>query len=153
MDFYDLQNLIRDAKQNNLYNLFDPTFKMRTGVGLIKYVVSPEEEMRIDLISKATYGSVNYCDFLLDLNGIDNPLNIKSGDILIYTEYESLELYKVRIVDNTKAQATLLNANKSTKKDPNRQKYIENNYSLPPTFLDEPTAPVRVEQNQIIIGG
>jgi len=152
MKLYDLDKLIRDKKQDNLYNLFDPTFKMVKGYKLTQYVVSPEDEMRIDLISKSMYGDINQCDFILDVNDIDNPLNIMVGDILIYPEFATIGEYRIQVVDNNNARALLLNANKSSRKDDARKKYVEENYSLPPTYLETPVASVRIENNQIVIG-
>jgi hypothetical protein len=43
--------------------------------------------------------------------------------------------------------------NKSTKKDTNREKYKENNYSLPPVVLSKPREPVRLENGKFSIGG
>ena len=152
MKLYDLDKLTRDTKQDNLYNIFDPTFKMNRGYKLTQYVVSPEQEMRIDLISNSIYGNSDYCDFILDINDIDNPLNIMDGDILIYTEFASIDEYRIKTVDNNNARARLLNANKTSRKDNARKQYVEDNYSLPPTFLETPAASVRIENNQIVIG-
>ena len=152
MKLYDLDKLTRDTKQDNLYNIFDPTFKMNRGYKLTQYVVSPEQEMRIDLISNSIYGNSDYCDFILDINDIDNPLNIMDGDILIYTEFASIDEYRIKTVDNNNARARLLNANKTSRKDNARKQYVEDNYSLPPTFLETPAASVRIESNQIVIG-
>jgi hypothetical protein len=152
MKLYDLDKLARDTKQDNLYNIFDPTFKMNRGYKLTQYVVSPEQEMRIDLISNSIYGNSDYCDFILDINDIDNPLNIMDGDILIYTEFASIDEYRIKTVDNNNARARLLNANKTSRKDNARKQYVEDNYSLPPIFLETPVASVRIENNQIVIG-
>jgi hypothetical protein len=125
---------------------------MVKGYKLTQYVVSPEDEMRIDLISKSMYGDANQCDFILDVNDIDNPLNIMAGDILIYPEFATIQEYRIQVVDNNNARALLLNANKSSRKDDARKKYVEDNYSLPPTYLETPAASVRIESNQIVIG-
>ena len=125
---------------------------MNRGYKLTQYVVSPEQEMRIDLISNSIYGNSDYCDFILDINDIDNPLNIMDGDILIYTEFASIDEYRIKTVDNNNARARLLNANKTSRKDNARKQYVEDNYSLPPIFLETPAASVRIENNQIVIG-
>ncbi len=153
MEFYDLNKLVRDDNQGGLYNLFDPTFKMLDGIETYEYIVLPEHEMRIDLICNEIYGNVDNCDFLLCINDIDNPLNIMQADILVYPSVTAESEYRVSIVDNNDNRAKLLNPNKSTKKDDNRRKYVEENYSLPPTFLQSPTSPVKIENGQIVIGG
>ena len=153
MKIYSLNKLIRDPNQGNLYSFFDPTFKIINGYQLYEHIVTPEQEMRIDLISQALYKDVDHCDFLLNFNDIDNPLNIMQGDTLLYADISTIPEFHLTITDNTNARATLLNANKSTRIDNNRKKYIEQNYSLPPTFLETPQKAVRIENDQIVIGG
>ena len=52
--------------------------------------------MRPDSISYKLYKSVNYVDFILNLNEIDNrSLNIKEGDVILYTTRDKFESYKV----------------------------------------------------------
>lgn len=153
MKLYDIDKLKRDINQDNLYDLFSPTYKGAKGYQQGTYVVSPEEEMRVDLVSNSVYKSVDYVDFICNLNEIDNPLNIMEGDFLLTAPLESIDIYRANNVDVSEARRSLLNANKSTKIDENRKQYIEQNYALPPTFLDVPTDPVKVENNQIVIGG
>lgn len=153
MKLYDLDKLIRDTKQDNLYNLYDPTFKLETGINLRQFVVGPEQVMRIDLVCHEIYKSVNQVDFLCDLNNIDNPLNIKEGDVILYPNFDAISYYRVTITDNNDARAKLLNVNKSTKRDNNRQKYVEQNFALPPNVKQVPDASVKIENGQIVIGG
>jgi len=152
MKLYDLDKLIRDTKQDNLYNFFDPTFKMNIGINLQSHVVAPEEEMRIDLVCNNIYNSTEQVDFLLDLNDIDNPLNIMSGDNILYASITAIPEYRIKTIDNNNARAKLLNANKSSRRDDNRKKYLDDNYVLPPTFVETPESPVKISNNQIIIG-
>jgi hypothetical protein len=152
MKLYDLYKLIRDTKQNNLYNFFDPTFKMNIGINLREHIVAPEEEMRIDLVCNNIYNSIEQVDFLLDLNDIDNPLNIMEGDQILYASETAIPEYRVKTIDNNNARAKLLNANKSSRKDDNRKKYLDESYVLPPTFIETPEAPVKISNNQIVIG-
>ena len=152
MKLYDLYKLIRDTKQNNLYNFFDPTFKMNIGINLREHIVAPEEEMRIDLVCNNIYNSIEQVDFLLDLNDIDNPLNIMEGDQILYASETAIPEYRVKTIDNNDARAKLLNANKSSRKDDNRKKYLDESYVLPPTFVETPEAPVKISNNQIVIG-
>ena len=175
MKLYNLNKLVKDPNQlvgryvnqgfnditstsgisigDSLYNFFDPTFKMNIGINLQEHTVAPEEEMRIDLVCKAVYNnSVDEVDFLLDLNDIDNPLNIMAGDLIYYAVVTAISEYRISVIDNNDIRSKLLNPNKSTRKDSNRQQYIDDNYSLPPTFTETPTSPVKIENNQIIIG-
>lgn len=155
MDIFDItilktdDNQLSDTKQS-MYNLIEPTF---TTKDLVKFttIVTREQEMRIDLVSYALYQSVNYVDLLLNINDIDNPLNIKEGDTLLYPPLEHLQYYRITPDTTTVNRRRLLSPNKSSKKDPNRQQYIENNYQLPPTFLDTPSNPVSTSAGKITI--
>jgi hypothetical protein len=152
MKFYDLDKLIRDPKQDNLYNLFDPTFQGNDTITLQSHIVSPEEEMRIDLICQNIYTSIDQVDILLDINDIDNPINIMMDDSILYPSVTAIPEYYIKIIDNNDIRARLLNSNKSSRKDINRKQYVEQNYSLPPTFTETPDAPVKILNNQIVIG-
>ncbi len=150
MNIYDISILKKDPKQDGLYDLTEPTF-VQAVEPPFQMVVTKEQEMRIDIISNDLYKSVDYIDFLLNLNDIDNPINIKQGDIILYTTIDKFELCKVSPNTTDDKQRTLLSPNKSSKKDPNRQKYIEDNYQLPPTFLETPASPISSSGNNITI--
>jgi len=152
MKIYDLDILEREKNQEDLYDLSQVTYREISGYPVYTYVVEPYEEMRIDLISQKCYSSTEYVDFLLNFNDIDNPLNIKSGDIINYVDSSFVESYRV-IPDKPKAlQKQLLNPNKQTRKDNSRKLYIEDNFSLPPTLLDVPVESVQVKGDTILIG-
>ncbi len=153
MVLYDINRLVRDIRQDNLYDLFEPTFKSRNGFQMQTYLVTKSDEMRIDVIANEIYGTPNEADVLLSINGIDNPLNIKEGDAIMYVNYDTLQEYRVETIDNKEASNRLLNANKSTRKDPNRKNYVESGLVLTPTVQEVPQPPVRIENTQIVIGG
>jgi hypothetical protein len=153
MDFYTLDNLKRDVAQYNLYNMFDSTFQYLTNVVLYKYQVPKTQEMRIDSVSNSIYKTTEYSDFLLDLNNIDLPLNIMVNDILLYVSPEQINFFHIDESTAKTLRNTYLNNNKISIQDPNRASYIENNYSLPPTFLDVPTSSVQIVDGKIILGG
>lgn len=148
MNLHDISSLKRDTKQDNLYNLFEPTFNLKS-VTKLQRIVTKENEMRIDLISDDIYKNINYADFLLDLNDIDNPLNIMAGDIIYYVSVEELDLLKIVPTSEDKRKS-LLNSNKSNR-DPNRQQYLEDNYQLSPTLLDNIGSPVTTSGSRITI--
>jgi len=154
MEISNLNNLVRDIKQDDLYNLVVLTFDYTqlNSILLQQHIVSPEEEMRIDLICSNIYQNTNYIDQLLKLNYIDNPLNIMSGDIINYVDISFIDVFLPANNNIQETRNILLNANKSSKKDTNRQQYLESNYSLPPTYLSEPGESVSIEGNQIVIG-
>ena len=149
MDLYDITTLQRDINQNNLYDLIESTFVMNYYPPL-SMIVLPEQEMRVDLISFSLYGTTDYVDLIMDLNGIDNPLNIMSGDIINYIDLSQLDSYRQSTNTTTSQRNILLNSSKS-QVDNNRQQYIENNYQLPPTFLQTPGSPIVISQGTITI--
>lgn len=156
MDIFDITILKSDGNQLDdngqpMYNLIEPTFTTKDTLIKFTTIVTREQEMRIDLISYALYQSVNYSDLLLNINDIDNPLNIKEGDTLLYPPLEHLQYYRITPDTTTTNRRRLLSPNKSNKKDPNRQQYIENNYQLSPTFLETPSNPVSTGAGKITI--
>lgn len=151
MEIYDIKNLKRDEKQNNLYNFFVSTFARPDAVrNLNTYVVSEENFMRMDSVSKTIFGNQDAVDFLCNLNEIDNPLNILPGDEIQITTSESITVFRYIETLQEQPQA-LVDPNKSTKIDPNRQSYVENNYSAAPTQNSLPFDPVRPNQGSITI--
>lgn len=167
MNIYSLHNQVKFDTNQNLYNLFQPTFIYNTSVPLQSYEVTRDDEMRIDLIFLNMYqyditmleNYVEDIDVILFINNIDNPLNIKKGTVLNYPNPD--DFVRFRFSDNleslstdvTKQLATPNLPNKTTKVDPNRQAYLENDYSLPPVVLDVPREPVRIEDGRFSIGG
>ena len=117
--------------------------------------------MRPDLVIKAIYDldELDNLDVILYLNGIDNPLNIKEGMILLYPEYKDLEKFRYQITGNeltekpSSVQKLLSVPNKTTRTDNSRKKYIDNGFSLPPVVLQAPKEPVRLDGNNILVGG
>jgi len=149
----DIDALVTDSRQNGLYNLFAKTYVQAPDRVVESYVVNPEEEMRMDLVSFNIYESVDYVDFLCNFNSIDNPLNIKQGDVINYVSVDAISNYLFTEPNDDQVRKGLLNENKATKKDPNRTKFVEENYTLPPTFLPEPVPQVQTIGNSIVIGG
>ena len=158
MDIYDITQLKPDTQTATFssvtYDLTQLTFQYRNDVELYQYEVQAGEGMRIDLVCESIYGSDDYIDIIMKINYIDNPLNIVEGTILNYPAPDKVSLY--RIVEQTTSssvQSQIVNTNKTTRKDTNRQQYVQQGYSLPPVVLPTPTDPVRIEGNNIVIGG
>ena len=90
MNFYDITSLLKiNTEDGQLYDLFSQTFSLKR-LPNYEYIVRKEEEMRIDLISFSIYKTTDYADMILNLNDIDNPLNIKSGDVIYYIPYAEI---------------------------------------------------------------
>ena len=167
MDIYSLYKQVRFDTDQNLYNLFQPTFIYNPSVNLLDYEVTRDDEMRIDLIFMNMYqydvSMLEYylegIDVVLFINNIDNPLNIKKGTILRYPNPDDFGRFRYSddmenlSNDVTKQLATPNLPDKTTKLDPNRQAYLENDYSLSPVVLDVPREPVRIQDGRFSIGG
>lgn len=120
------------------------------------------QAMRIDLIVSSMYGetrdAMEAMDVILALNGIDNPLNIKEGTILVYPKnIDSIDNFRITPEElpgeGPNPLAVLGKANKNTRVDPKRAAFIKNGYSLPPTVNRTPVSPVRVESGNLLAGG
>lgn len=158
MNIYDLdvkrikQSLDKELGEEYFWDLSQSTFKSRNDVSLNYWYVQQDEDMRIDLICYRIYDNTDNIDILLNVNRIDNPLNIKSGDVLRYPSESDIYLFRVT-EDEKQSVQKLLNRNKAPRKDSNRKDYVEKNYSLPPTVLQVPTEPVSIVGKDIVIGG
>ena len=170
MDYkvYDIKSLseaifeIDPNNGNGLYNLFTPSFVWGANYKFNTYVVEEFEEGRIDLVMDGMYADDGLdhfgdIDIILYLNGIDNPLNILAGSELIYPSGELLDAYRYKefgqAVNDTDIKNRLSVPNKTTRVDKNRQKFVDNDYSLSPTISSNNTPPVKVTSDKIIVGG
>ena len=166
MDIFSLFNTVKFNTTDNIYNLFEPTILFRDD-STQEYTVTDTDEMRIDLIFQnmynitpnSIYEMLEHIDIILRLNNIDNPLNIKEGMVLKYPTMGQFEFYRYsEVLEDTnnetiKQLGVQNNPNKTTRVDPNRQNYIENDYSLSPVVLDTPREPVRIVDGRFSIGG
>jgi hypothetical protein len=157
MNIYDIDQIKPNVTNGTFsfvtYDLTQLTFQSRNDVELYQYEVQLGETMRIDLVCESIYGSVDYIDIIMHVNYIDNPLNIKAGTILFYPDISNVALYRIVEEQKQNVQNQLINTNKTTRKDSNRGKYIQQGYSLPPVILDKPASSVRIEGNNIVVGG
>lgn len=145
----DLQNL---SIIDDLYDLTESTF-VTQNVPLYPYIVQRGEEMRIDLVSDSIFNTLEYADILLNINNIDNPLNIKEGSIIYYSDTNVMEALRIsQPTNDTLVSSKLSNTNKATRVDKNRKDYIEKNYSLSPNILDTPTDQIKISGENLIIG-
>jgi hypothetical protein len=152
MKLFDLDSLRKDSNQNNLYDLFEPTFQPLPGYQQNLFVVDRDCEMRIDIVCNKIFKKVDVLDAIMNLNDIDNPLNIMENDNIYFTSIDALDDFRLSEIDKKDTRNKLTNPNKANKKDKNREKYIENNFSLPPTFLPEPKSSISFEGDKVILG-
>lgn len=166
MDIFSLYNTVKFNNTDGVYNLFEPIILFKNDATQ-EYTVTDTDEMRIDLIFQnmynitpnSIYEMLEHIDIILRINNIDNPLNIKKGMVLIFPTMGEFETYRYsEVLEQTnneviKQLGVQNNPNKTTRIDPNRQNYIENDYSLSPVVLDTPREPVRIVDGRFSIGG
>jgi len=124
------------------------------------YVVQNGEDMRLDLVMLSIYddpSTLKHMDVILYINDIDNPLNIRPGMSLYYPEITELDSYRYYDVSDPIASKSIRESlgvlNKTTRKDEKRKKFLDADYSLPPTVLRESKPPVSISDGKIIVGG
>jgi hypothetical protein len=165
MDIKIINEFVRFDEDLDLFDLAQPYLILRGDVNLAEFEIEEWHEMRVDLLFRDMYDLLpneigvflENIDIILFINNIDNPLNIKKGMTLLYPT--SLEDFgKFRFVEDptvakNSVKERLVVPNKSNKKDKNREKFKENGFSVPPTVLDKPRPPVRIENGQFSVGG
>jgi len=128
---YTIENNIRKSNQDNLIDLVTPIVNITDDLYYYPYIVSEVEEMRIDLICLNIYGNTGYIDEILTINNIINPWSIKAGSIIYYIDEDQIPLIQSKPkADEQRILNNLVNPNKDTKKDPNR----DTGESLTPTI-------------------
>lgn len=141
---YTNETIQRDQKQNNLLDIIDPVVIWDDTLAYYPYTVSNEESMKPDLICFNIYGNFSYIDELLTLNNILNPWSIKAGQVIYFVDEDSLMALRLQAkADDQTVVASLVNPNKDTEKDPNR----ESGKGLPPTIKPAGVKDVSVDFN------
>ena len=163
----DASNVMLPDDKDNLIDLFKATiYNFVDTIPLSTYIVKIGEEMRIDLIMKNMYELdeseiKNYyenVDILLTINNIDNPLNIKSGQVLSYPPLGNLADYRILVETDITTQSRAAIAklgvpDKTTKPDSSRKNYLENGIALPPTINRNPKEGAVIKNGKYIVGG
>lgn len=162
MNIKSLENIKYDSISKT-YNIQDPNLFNNSSVTLYEYEVQLGETMRPDLIMKSIYKNnvdvFSDWDVILHINGIENPLNIKEGMVLLYPNYSELGKFRYAIrggelsnTDETTAEE-ISKVDKSTRKDNKREQFVKGDYKLPPVVTDKPKQAVKVIGGNITIGG
>ena len=145
----------------NGWDIYAPSFIKSSDVTQLNvYEVQKGEDMRIDLVMMSIYDDpylLKDLDVILYINDIDNPLNIREGMMIYYPDRESLEgfrYYENNDETTSKSIKQKLGVlNKTTRKDENRKKFLDANYSLPPTVNRETKPAVTISNGNIFVGG
>jgi hypothetical protein len=162
MNIKGLENIKFDDVSKT-FNIQDPSLFNDLTVELFEYEVQLGETMRPDLIMKSIYTDgidvFEDWDVILHINGIENPLNVKQGMVLLYPNPSELDKFRYAIRGNELSNSDettgeeISKVDKSTRKDKKREKFVKGNYKLPPVVTDKPKKSVRVEGGNITIGG
>jgi len=124
---FTLKKIKRDKDQGNLYNIFTQTIiDLKNNSNIIYYetIVTEDEEMRLDLVSKRIYGEPNYIEELMQINNIVNIWNIKIGDKILYTKIQNLQLMQDLEVEIDKTYKLKEKQNKNTRIDPDKDGFV-----------------------------
>lgn len=130
------------AGGDDVSSMFASTLIDGAEVPLYITVLSRRQEMRLDTISMDLYGSMDYIDVIMDMNGIVNPFSVTEGMVIVYTEPDSVPA----LLDNRQQledmRNALVDASKGHRTDPSRTEYLRNRTALekekntlPPTIL------------------
>lgn len=150
MKVFDIDNLKKG--DDGLYDLTTRTYKrVMNGIPYLSYKVQKGEEMRIDLVCRSIYGNIDNIDLILNSNNISNPLNIKEGTIIIYPRSTEIDLLRYQEANKEKSR-TLANPDRSSSPDSDRQKYIDQNLSIPPNILPSPMSQVSTDGGLLKVG-
>jgi hypothetical protein len=165
MDIKVLNEFVRFDEDLDLFDITQSYLVLRNDVSFSEIEVEEWHEMRVDLLFRDMYNLEPFeigvylgnIDIILFVNNIDNPLNIKRGMTLRYPssleDFDKFRFTEDPSSDRLSVKERLVVPNKSTKKDKSREKFKENGFSLPPTVLEKPRPPVRIENGQFSIGG
>jgi hypothetical protein len=161
MQIPSLKTVRKRAGNSGLFDFFNSNIKgLQSEDSFFIYEVQKEEDMRIDMVISNMYpddlDALDYIDIILWINEIDNPLNIYPGMRLKFPPVGSIDDYRVEYEEsiNVGVKTKMAVPNKTTKKDSNRQKYLNSDFSLPPTVRATPRDPVKLTlDGKIELGG
>ena len=125
---------------------------MYNGDFVFSYITTEADEMRPDMLCHNIYGNTDNIDFLLNLNGIINPLNIHRDEVIIYVEESAIQNFRPVEEEIEDIKATFINLSKKKSTDQNRVRNNEKKVPLPPTVNQDKVKPVIIEGNKVIIG-
>lgn len=167
----DTKPLIKNERDGNeIVDLTVQSVKGTTNVPTINMIlVGKDEEMRIDLISKYGYGSVDFSEKVLKYNGISNPFSIEEGDFLVIPDQiqSNSDMRPASTIDDGKKRKDIRDQYITPEKDSNidpRFKEFDNRQkpkkplpgkqgvALPPNFANIGDKEIEVKGGKIYFG-
>jgi hypothetical protein len=124
-NLYTLENgsIQIDSEGNPITNIITPLVIVRDGLTLYPHIVTPEEEMRPDLVTWSIYGQHGYIDEIMTLNNIVDSLSIRQGDIIWFVDENDIPKLRVEPQKQTTEEIinSLVDPNQERKFDVNRE--------------------------------
>lgn len=111
MKIYSFEN--QTIQKDGLYDLVKKTIVNKIDLDVDEFVVPDEFDGRLDLVSKHFYGSGDYVEELMVMNGLINPFTIKTGDVIYYIESGKMKQLYQKDEENDSAKQDILKSNKS----------------------------------------
>lgn len=144
-------------------NFSKPVFQMKDDIKVIGlHYVKENEQMRPDIISTIYYGTANYVDLILKMNGISNPFSLKEGQILRIPDKAGAQRYMKNIKKiSNKPRTQFTDKRRLTKQDEKRKEFLEkrskkkangSSENLPPNMLKSNQKSKEFKDGKIILG-
>jgi hypothetical protein len=140
---------------NDKVVMTEPTMIFVKNIRIVKYhLVSDDDAMRVDKISKQYYGNVNHIDRILKWNGISNPFLIAPGMILEIPDLagQTLKWMKPDAKENPIRQQ-FLDVKRMNKQDKTRAAFLKNRSAGKPNGSKENLPPniIKSGETDIVI--
>ena len=152
-NLYTLENgkIQIDSDGNPITDIITPIVITRDDLTLYPHIITPEEEMRPDLILWSIYGQKGYVDEIFTLNNIVDPLSIRQGDIIWFVDENDIPKLQVSQSNQTNEEIinNLVDPNAEQKIDYNRDTGDNLLPTIKPTNLNQIT--VNTNNNTISV--
>jgi hypothetical protein len=145
------------------FNFSRPSIMLKDDVNVIAiHLVKGHEQMRPDLISYLYYGTPDYVDLVLKMNGISNPFSLKEGQFLRIPDRMGAERYRKNLKKvSNKPRTQFTDTRRLSKQDEKRKQFLEqrsktktngSSENLPPNMLKSNQSSKVFKNGKIILG-
>jgi hypothetical protein len=109
------------------FNFSRPSIVLKDDVRVIAiHLVRDHEQMRPDLISNLYYGTPDYVDLILKMNGISNPFSLTEGRFLRIPDKAGAERYRKNLKKvSNKPRTQFTDTRRLSKQDEKRKQFLE----------------------------
>jgi hypothetical protein len=155
--------IIDQSTGQEKFNFSRPTIMLKDDVNVIAiHLVRDQEQMRPDLISNLYYGTPDYVDLVLKMNGISNPFSLKEGQFLRIPDRMGAERYRKNLKKvSNKPRTQFTDTRRLSKQDEKRKQFLEqrsktktngSSENLPPNMLKSNQSSKVFKNGKIILG-